>query len=80
MAVQDDMLFKDFQHIPACLKEGILLNLCIDTSKPVLQQLNRKVILKAIMTTSLLLQTGPGFSLTGFLRQLSFHLCSMASN
>lgn len=71
---------KNVQHTPACRKDGILLNFYIDTSKYMIQQLNRKIILKIIKTTSFLLQSGPASSLTDFLRKLSFHLYFMVSN
>lgn len=60
--------FKNFQNIPACPKDEILLNFYVDTSKTMVQHLNRMKILTIIKTTSLILQSGPASSLVDFLR------------
>lgn len=51
------MLCRDFQRKPADTKKDTVLHFCIDTSKPMLQQINKKVILKDIKTSSFL--SGP---------------------
>lgn len=45
------MLCRDFQRKPADTKKDTVLHFCIDTSKPMLQQINKKVILKDIKTS-----------------------------
>lgn len=73
------MLCRDFQRKPADTKKDTVLHFCIDTSKPMLQQINKKVILKDIKTSSIPLLSGPVFFVFFFFYLLLFKVAQLPS-